>query len=112
MGVGIDYIRREIAKDEYVETVERSFGPMKRLHTLVEFTPSVDRELRERWEAHEREERLMAVGGVGGLAVSAVGLAYGLLKIDTWTKGYYTKRLFLGVPAAIIGLIALAALAI
>jgi hypothetical protein len=30
-------------------------------------------------------------------------LVWGLLKIDTATKGYYTKRLFLGVPAAIIG---------
>ena len=36
--------------------------------------------------------------------------SYGLLKVDTWTKGYYTKRLFLGVPAAIIGFVALAAL--
>ncbi len=50
----------------------------------------------------------------GGLLAAAVlgllGAVYGLLKIDTWTKGYYTKRLFLGVPAvimAIIGLIAL-----
>ena len=35
---------------------------MKRLYTLVEFSPSVDSELRQRWEAYEREERLMAVG--------------------------------------------------
>ncbi len=33
-----------------------------------------------------------------------------LLKIDTWTRGYYTKRLFLGVPAAIIACIALIAM--
>ena len=36
----------------------------------------------------------------------------GLLKIDTWTKGYYTKRLFLGVPAVIIGGVLLLALVI
>jgi len=114
MGVGIDYIRRQIVPEdgEYLETVERSFGPMKKLYTQLEFTPSVDRELRERWEADERESRLVAVGTLGGLVVSLVGLAYGLLKVDTWTKGYYTKRLFLGVPAAIIGLIALAALSV
>jgi hypothetical protein len=37
-------------------------------------------------------------------------MAWGLLKIDSWTKGYYTKRLFIGVPAVIIGIIALLAL--
>jgi hypothetical protein len=94
---------------EWLETVDRSFGPMKKLYTQLEFTPSVDCELKERWRTYAREERLMAVGGIGGLMVGGVGLAYGLLKVDTWTKGYYTKRLFLGVPAAIISLIALAA---
>jgi hypothetical protein len=112
MGIGIDYIRRQIVPEqgEYLETVERSFGPMKKLYTQLEFTPSVDRELRERWEARERDKRLMAVGGLGGLVVGIVGLAYGLLKIDTWTKGYYTKRLFLGFGAAIIGFVVLVAL--
>lgn len=112
LGINIDYIRRQIVPEdgEYFEAVERSVGPMWKLHTLVEFTPSVDRELRERWEGHEREERLAVVGIFGSLALCAVGLVYGLLKIDTWTKGYYTKRLFLGVPAAIIGLVALVAL--
>jgi hypothetical protein len=109
IGVGIDYIRRQIVPEdgEYMETVDRSFGPMKKLYTQLEFTPSVDCVLTEHWRAYEREKRLMAVGGIGGLLVGVVGLAYGLLKVDTWTKGYYTKRLFLGVPAAIIGFIAL-----
>ena len=48
--------------------------------------------------------------GVGaGSILGFIGLVFGLLKIDTWTKGYYTKRLFIGVPAAIIaGLLLLA----
>ena len=42
--------------------------------------------------------------GVGaGSILGLLTLVFALLKIDTWTKGYYTKRLFLGVPAAIIG---------
>jgi len=45
-------------------------------------------------------------GGVLGL----LGLVFGLLKVDTWTRGYYSKPLFLGVPAAIIGLGTLLAL--
>lgn len=104
-GVGIDYIRREIAKDEYLETVERSFGPMKKLYTLIEFSPAVDRELQAQWNAHRRQERLAVVGLGAGSVLGLLSLVWGLLKIDTWTKGYYTKRLFLGVPAAIIGVV-------
>jgi hypothetical protein len=109
-GITVDYIRREIAKEEYLETVERSVGPMMKLYTLVEFSPSVDRELRNYWDSYRRQERLAAVGfGAGGI-LGLLGFAYGLLKVDTWTKGYYTKRLFLGVPAVIIGLVALLAM--
>jgi hypothetical protein len=107
MGVGIDYIRREIAKDEYVATADRSVGPMKTLYTLLQFSQSVDRELGQRWDAAQRQERFAVVGIVAGAVLSLVGAVYGLLKIDTWTKGYYTKRLFLGVPAVIIGIVAL-----
>jgi hypothetical protein len=103
MGITIDYIRREIAQDEYLETVERSFGPMKKLYTLIEFTPAVDRELRARWDASQRQERITVVGVGAASVLGLLGMAWGLLKIDTLTRGYYTKRLFLGVPAAIIG---------
>jgi hypothetical protein len=106
-GITLDFVRREIAKDEYLEAVQRSVGPMMKLYTLVEFSPGVDRDLRIYWDSYRRQERLAAVGfGAGGI-LSLLGLTYGLLKVDTWTKGYYTKRLFLGVPAAIIGLVAL-----
>ncbi len=103
MNVGLDFVRREIAKDEYEETVQLSFGPMKRLYTLVEFTPSVDTDLLGRWDAIRRQERFAVVGAGAGSVLGLIGLAFGLLKVDTWTKGYYTKWLFLGVPAAIMG---------
>ena len=112
MGVGIDYIRREIVpsddstKGEYYATVERSVGPMKKLYTLLEFTPSVDQELRRRWDELRRQERLVGVGLGAGSVLGLVGFAFGLLKVDAWTKGYYSKRLFLGVPMAIMGTVA------
>jgi hypothetical protein len=111
MGIGIDFIRSEIAKKEYVETVERSFGPMKKLYVQVEFSPSIDQELRQRWEEVRRQDRFAVVGVGAGSVLGLLGLVFGLLKVDTWTKGYYTKRLFFGVPAAIIGLITLLGLA-
>ncbi len=103
MGIGIDFIRREIARKEYVETVERSVGPMKQLYVQVEFSPSIDQELRQRWDELRRQNRFAIVGAGAGSVLGLLGLVFGLLKVDTWTKGYYTKRLFFGVPAAIIG---------
>jgi hypothetical protein len=37
--------------------------------------------------------------------LACISLVWGLLKVDTWTKGYYSKRLFFGVPAVIIGIV-------
>lgn len=108
-GITLDFIRREIAQEEYLETVSRSVGPMKRLYTRVEFRPSVDKELVRRWNELKRSERIAVVGAGASSVIALLGLALGLLKVDTWTKGYYSKRLFLGVPAAIIGVLALLA---
>jgi hypothetical protein len=105
--VGIDFIRREIAKQEFAETVNRSFGPMQKLYTQIEFTKIVDEELLRRWDVFRRSERFAQVGFGAGGVLGMIGLALGLMKVDTWTKGYYTKRLFLGVPAAIISGLAL-----
>ena len=117
MGVGIDYLRRElVAKDskagesrEFVDTVDRSFGKMKKLYLQIEFTPEVDRQLRRHWDSYIRQERFSMVGTGAGSVLGLVSLVFALLKIDTWTKGYYTKRLFLGVPAAIIAFVMLIA---
>jgi hypothetical protein len=103
-GITLDFIEREIARDEYIETANRSVGPMMKAYTLLEFTPVVDRELRRHWDSFQRQERFAVVGAGAGAVLGLLGMCYGLLKVDTWTKGYYTKRLFLGVPAAIIGL--------
>ena len=103
-GITVPFLHQEMVKDQYFETVERSFGPMKKLYTLIEFNPKIDRQLRQYWDARQRQERFAVVGAGAGGVLGLLGLCYGLLKVDTWTKGYYTKRLFLGVPAAIIGL--------
>jgi hypothetical protein len=109
MGIDLAYIRREIAKDEYLETVERSVGPMKNLYTLLEFSPDVERELRIRSTEVQRESRLTIIGLLSGSVLGMIGLVFGLLQVDTATKGYYSKRLFLCVPAAIIAFITLVA---
>ena len=50
------------------------------------------------------------VGMGAGSMFALLSLVFALLKVDTWTKGYYSKRLFLGVPLAIIGVLLLAGL--
>jgi hypothetical protein len=108
--VGVDHILRELCVDEYHETVESSVGDMKKAYALLSFTAPQDEWLLDRWKDSTRNDRLAAIGALSGLMVGGVACLYGLLKVDTWTRGYYTKRLFIGVPAAIIGLIALAAM--
>ena len=111
LGISLDYIHRElIAKDstnnescEYLDTVESSNGPMKKLYMELAFTPAIDREFTQKLDAYARRGRFKMVGmssvGIFGLLFTV----WGLLKVDTATKGYYSKWLFVGVPAAIIG---------
>ena len=110
MGITPDFLRREIiAKNpgdndrrEYLDSVTSSVGPMKKLYMQIEFTPAVDRLLMQHWDAHERQERFAMVGVGAGSVLSLLLTFWGLFQVDTLTKGYYTKRLFIGVPAAII----------
>jgi len=110
LGLGIDYILSELCpEDDYIETVNHTFGKMLKAHALLEFTPQQDELLVDRWRSYARSASVGAVAGVSTLIVAGLSLVYGLLKVDTWTRGYYTKRLFLGVPAVIIGLLSVAA---
>jgi hypothetical protein len=113
MGIDIDFIRRNIvvrspdgSQHEYLETVQRSVGSMKTLYTQLEFTPAVDAHFISRWLNLEQQVRVALVGKTSFLALSLIGLVYGLFKVDTLTRGYYTKHLFIGVPAAILAVVA------
>jgi hypothetical protein len=111
LNIGADLILRELCtQPEYIEDVHASFGPMKKVHVLLEFTAAQDAELHNRWKSFARRDRLFMAGFGASFVVGCLALAFGLLKVDTWTRGYYSKRLFLGVPAAIIGIIALIAM--
>ncbi|MBA3484824.1 MAG: hypothetical protein H0T51_23745 [Pirellulales bacterium] len=111
MGISIEYILAELCTEpDYIETVNASFGEMKRAHALVEFNEAQDRFLLDRWRAYARVQSIEIVAGLSAFVVAVLGFVYGLLKVDTWTRGYYTKRLFLGVPAAIIAVFFVAAL--
>lgn len=111
LGLGEDYIRRELCTDEFIDVIDTSVGDMKKSYVLLEFNEAQDALLVDRARAHARREGLVDTTLLAGFLLGGVATLFGLLKIDTWTRGYYTKRLFLGVPAAIIGTLALFAMA-
>ena len=105
----------ELAPVEGLDATDRT---MKRKFLLLEFDRSTQVDIEHRWEAAEQraearqaEEALYAVCGVGSMVLAALGLFYGLLRFDTATKGYYTKRLLIGVGAMTILFVLLAFLA-
>jgi hypothetical protein len=111
MGISTEYIRRELCPEEpYVETVHASFGPMLKVSALLEFNERQDEFLMDAWKAYARRAGIKNMGALSLLVLSGLGLLYGMLKLDTWTRGYYTKRLFLGVPAVIIAVVAAVAM--
>ena len=52
-------------------------------------------------------ERIAGVAVTSGGLLAVLAGVLGLIRLDTYTKGYYTKRLFIGVPMAIIGIVLL-----
>lgn len=109
MQLGNAALMRELLLDQYVETTQASIGEMKTAWAMLEFDQADDQRLLEAWQGYARRDGI-AVTAVGSLIVlGALGLVYGLISIDTWTRGYYTKRLFIGVPAAIIAFVMLIA---
>lgn len=96
-----------VSVDEHLETYQSSAGPMKRLHVRVEFDEDFKDQLKRAFTLRKRAGALDSLTLVGGLVLLLVGGVLGLLKLDEATKGYYSKRLFIGVPAVIIGLLLL-----
>ena len=108
LGITESYVRQSICTDQYVETTTHDFAgideEMHNVHVLMEFDPAAQRYLEQCWNEHQQRENLVAVSLGGGGVFGLLALIYSLLKVDTWTKGYYSKRLLIGVPAVIAGI--------
>jgi hypothetical protein len=101
-GINTDFILRDICVDEFTTTVDTSVGPMKKVYVLLEFDKYADAELMNKWVAHEQSFRLMRLVKIGGLSLAGLVLAWGLLRFDTYSRGYYSKQLLVGSVLAII----------
>lgn len=98
-------------REYYKEPVQTSFGTMYQLHALLAFDDRARGMLREQYRQTQVEERLVKVGSAGGLLAALLGTLFGWLKLDTATRGYYTKRLTMAAGAVAVGAVALATLA-
>lgn len=105
LGIGLDYIFREVCRDDFTGTVDSSVGEMKKTHVLLEYNPSVDKDLVEAWLRTERHARLESFGTIAGLSLCGLAAVYGLLRFDTWSRGYYTKQLIVGGVLGIIAVV-------
>jgi hypothetical protein len=104
LGIGPDYILREICRDEFTGVVDSSVGEMKKIHVLLEFDENIDNYLVDAWLRHERQTRLVSFGRIAALSLTGLAAVYGLLRFDTWSKGYYSRQLLVGSTLAIIAL--------
>lgn len=95
---------RLVAGDVYEEDIEVSIGPMHQVHALVKFDKPFRDELDQRWHEIKATSRLLQAGLFGGSLIGLLGLAFGYLKLDTATRGYYTGRLQFGAVAAVLAL--------
>jgi hypothetical protein len=109
-GITLDYIMGNIYQGYFVEIVESSVGAMRKVYVLMEFTTDVDKHLLQSWQGQLRRHRLTSVSLIAGGILAVLATLYGMLQFDTWTRGYYTKRLLWGVPAAIIAVATVAVL--
>jgi hypothetical protein len=103
-GIGPDYILREIGREEFTSTLDSSVGEMKEVHVLLEFDKNVDDHLLDAWLQHERQLRFASVSKIAALSLTGLAAIYGMLRFDTWSKGYYSRQLLVGGTLAIIAL--------
>lgn len=117
LGMSPNELASCFVEDRYIERRGGREGdavttPTETLHTLVVFKGRDAERLVSQTIAKSRDEQLLLVGLVFAGMLAVLAVAYLVLKFDEATRGYYTKRLWIGVPLAIIGILVLLCLAL
>lgn len=108
----IDYSFDEIKKrlirpgQRYDEVLTvGALGTMHELHVLLTFDSDFRDEIESAWRDIRAHNRLLQLGlGAGGL-LTLLAVAFGYLRLDTATRGYYTGRLQFLSAAAILAVV-------
>jgi hypothetical protein len=105
------YVRTQLRHGGvYEETVQASFGPMIQQHALLKLDKSFREEIDLRWNQVKVTSRLAQVTLVALGALLGLAVVFTYLRLDTFTKGYYSRRLQVAAGAVILGLVAMGVL--
>lgn len=77
-----EFVRTELIRDRYVETVPASFGPMVQLHLLLSFDGKVKAQLAAQQLEILQRQRVGAIGTVFGCFLGCMAIAYFALRRD------------------------------
>lgn len=103
--IDIGTILSLICTKEWVEPIQREWGTTNRVHVKMEFDRNVRAELERNWKQSQLRKRLFTTGAFASLVLGALGIIYTYLKVDTATKGYYTKRLQFAAGTGLLGVL-------
>ena len=83
-----EFVRTELIRDRYVETVPASFGPMVQLHLLLSFDGKVKAQLAAQQLELVRRQRIAAIAAVFGGFLGCMAVAYVALRHDAAHGGH------------------------
>ncbi len=101
-----DLVQRFVLQRSLVRT-ETTLQGMYTLYTLVKIDKRGGDHLVATTLTRQREQHFSRVGAGALSVLVVVAVAFGLLKADEATRGYYTKRLLIGVPILLVGCLVL-----
>jgi hypothetical protein len=99
----------------YHEVIQVSFGPMHQMHAQLTFDSAFRRELDSRrseleqhWKQWIVQQRLVAIAVGFGLLLALMGIVFTYFRLDTATRGFYSRRLKWAAAAGIAAVVAVA----
>ncbi len=76
-----DYLRKQLVKQQWEETIQASFGPMKQLHVLLQFDQKTKNRIEDEWNSAIVAGRLWYTGTGVAAALVILCVAFGYLKM-------------------------------
>ncbi|MEX2118764.1 MAG: hypothetical protein WD847_04065 [Pirellulales bacterium] len=108
-----DVHRLQVLNQEWIEHRYDPFGvpsTMHTLHGLLRFDLRVTQEIEELYAQQLRARRLGYTASGAGLLLGVLATFFGYLKLDTLSRGYYSRRLRFAAAAMILTQAVVAAL--
>ncbi|HVC96065.1 MAG TPA: hypothetical protein VND64_20450, partial [Pirellulales bacterium] len=103
-------IHEHLIRGQWEEHTSDVLGPIVNLHTQLVFDAQANADIKERYQKARVAQRLTTTGVGAGLLLGLLGTVFGYLKLDTLTRGYYSRRLQFTAGSVILTLAAIVAL--